>query len=82
MQAATGLAGEQAGRILPELLRPRDWHKVPREERQRVRALSHIGYLAAVLSPGLCCRPFASRRWMLDEPCGPCLSSASAVPQL
>ncbi|KAI7845854.1 hypothetical protein COHA_000588 [Chlorella ohadii] len=46
--AATGLAGEQAGRILPELLRPRDWHKVPREERRRVRQESGINSFADV----------------------------------
>lgn len=34
--AATQLGGEKAGRILPEVLRPRNWAKVSKEERQRV----------------------------------------------
>jgi hypothetical protein len=34
--AAAALGGERAGRILPELLRPRDWRAVPPDERRRV----------------------------------------------
>ena len=36
LQAATALAGDKAGRILPEILRPRNWAKVSMEERRRV----------------------------------------------
>jgi hypothetical protein len=36
-EAATLLAGERGGRILPEILRPRNWAKATPEERQRVR---------------------------------------------
>ncbi|GAB4820740.1 hypothetical protein N2152v2_007786 [Parachlorella kessleri] len=36
-QAATALGGERAGRILPEVLRPRNWATVSKEERRQFR---------------------------------------------
>lgn len=36
LQAASALGGERAGRILPEVLRPRDWSRVSRKERRKV----------------------------------------------
>ena len=36
-EAAALVGGARAARILPEILRPRDWSKVPREERRRLR---------------------------------------------
>ncbi|KAI3436647.1 hypothetical protein D9Q98_006063 [Chlorella vulgaris] len=51
--AATQLAGEKGGRILPEILRPRDWRKVTPEERQRLRqdsGITSFADLAAVLN--------------------------------
>ncbi|EFN58557.1 hypothetical protein CHLNCDRAFT_140686 [Chlorella variabilis] len=51
--AATELAGEKGGRILPEILRPRNWAKVSKEERQRLRQEAGVGSfadLAAVLT--------------------------------
>ncbi|KAL4442946.1 hypothetical protein ABPG77_008437 [Micractinium sp. CCAP 211/92] len=44
--AAAQLGGERAGRILPEVLRPRNWAAVPKEERQRVRQESGINSFA------------------------------------
>ncbi|PSC71592.1 putative aarF domain-containing kinase 1 [Micractinium conductrix] len=44
--AATELGGERAGRILPEVLRPRNWAQVPIEERRRVREQSGINSFA------------------------------------
>ena len=35
--AAVQLAGPRAGKVLPEVLRPRDWNKLPPEERRRLR---------------------------------------------
>ena len=35
--AAVALAGPRAGKALPQVLRPRDWTKVPPEERRRLR---------------------------------------------
>ena len=37
LQAASALGGERAGHILPEILRPRNWDQVSREERRKVR---------------------------------------------
>lgn len=37
------VGGQRAARILPELLRPRDWKKMPREDRQRIVRESGIG---------------------------------------
>lgn len=34
---AVQLAGSRAGRVLPEVLKPRDWSKVPPEERKKLR---------------------------------------------
>eukprot|EP00887_Chlorella_sp_A99_P002809 scaffold6.g2809.t1 len=46
-EAAAALGGEQAARILPELLRPRDWGPaVTREDRRRMAAEVGIGNFA------------------------------------
>lgn len=37
MTAAVQLAGPRAGKVLPEVLRPRDWSSMPLEERRRLR---------------------------------------------
>ncbi|KAL4457670.1 hypothetical protein ABPG75_012535 [Micractinium tetrahymenae] len=48
--AASQLGGERAGRILPEVLRPRNWAAVPKEERRRVRQESGISSFADLAS--------------------------------
>lgn len=76
LQAATGLAGEQAGRILPELLRPRDWHKVPREERRRVR-LNYLVLMYDAYAEGQQCCGCPCNTLLL--PCGaPRLTTGTA----
>ena len=44
--AATAMGGEAAGKLLPEVLRPRDWRGAGAEERARVRREAGIGSFA------------------------------------
>lgn len=60
--AATELAGEKGGRILPEILRPRNWAKVSKEERQRVRQCA---------APAACAVPCHCAAWGAGSPAEP-----------
>lgn len=84
--AAAQLGGERAGRILPEVLRPRNWAAVPKEERQRVRRAGAL--LAWGQMP--CPWPGAAGQRPRQVPCAGCntrrggpdaqRAAASAVP--
>lgn len=45
---ATAMAGERAGRVLPEVLQPRDWGAVPSAERRRLQKDAGVNTLGDV----------------------------------